>query len=487
MTALRGNQTPRLETALDYGFTSSPEVVEMMRGYEMELDPWQVHVLHPALAEREDGRWAATRVGLSVPRQNGKTAILEARELAGLLLFGEELIIHSAHEVKTALEAFQRIESYFENFDDLRKLVRGKPIHARGSEEIRLKTGQRLRFMARSTGAGRGFSADLIILDEGQILSESTFAAILPTLSARPNPQVWLTGTPPNENQDGSVFEKLRQSGLQPGAQGVYYAEWSADPGESMDEEQTWANANPAMGIRIQPDFVQGERESMSDDHFARERLGIWDVEKGHSVIPMDTWALLATDIPLDEDATLSLAVDVNPDRTRTSVALAGIRMDYDEALGVMRERTHVEVIQHRDGVGWAVDYIAGVVNRRQPRAVVIDSVGPASSLIEPLRARGVLVTTTNTTQVGQACGQFYDAALEDGLRHLGQPQLTSALGAARKRALRDAWAWHRKDATDISPLVAVTLAAWGLRAEGIAVPKVVKQPQISTAVYTFN
>lgn len=486
MTILLGQQTPRLETAHEVEFTSAPEVIEMMQAYEMELDPWQKHVLHPALAERPDGLWVNTRVGLSVPRQNGKTAILEARELAGLVIYGEELIIHSAHEVKTALEAFQRIESYFENFDDLRKLVKGVT-HARGSEEIKMKSGQRLRFMARSTGAGRGFSADLIILDEGQILSESTFAAILPTLSARPNPQVWITGTPPNESQDGSVFENIRRSGLQPEAEGVYYAEWSALPGASLDEPETWRQANPALGIRIKTEFVQGERESMSDDHFARERGGQWDTEKGHSVIPMDTWALLATDVPLEEGTELAIAVDVNPDRSRCAVALAGIRNDFDPTFNRMRERVHVEIIQYRDGVGWAVEYIAGVVERQKPRAVVIDSVGPASSLIEPLRARGVLVTTTNTTQVGQACGQFYDAAMEDDLRHLGQPQLTAALAAARKRNLRDAWAWHRKDATDISPLVAATLAAWGVRAEGIAVPKVVKTPQISTRLYTFN
>ena len=482
-----GKQTPRLETDFEYDYSSGSAIVDMMRGYEMSLDPWQAHVLNPALAEKPDGRWAATRVGLSVPRQNGKTAILEARELAGLLIYGEELIIHSAHEVKTALEAFQRIEGYFENFDDLRKRVR-RIVHARGSEEIQLKTGQRLKFMARSTGAGRGFSADLIVLDEGQILSEATFAAILPTLSARPNPQVWITGTPPNENQDGSVFENIRASGLQSGSTGVYYAEWSADPDDSLDDMSAWAEANPALGIRIQPDFVQGERESMSDDHFARERLGQWDVEKGHSVIPMDTWALMGTDSPLDERTELALAVDVNPERTRCAVAIAGKRMDIDPHTKLPVERSHVEVIEYRDGVGWAVDYIAGVVGRRNIRAVVIDSVGPAASLIEPLLARGVLITKTSTSQVGQACGQFYDAAMEDRLRHFSQPQLNSALGAARKRALRDAWAWHRKDTTDISPLVAVTLAHWGLHAENIAVAKKQpKQPQVSNTVYTFN
>jgi hypothetical protein len=48
-------------------------------------------------------------------------------------------------------------------------------------------------------------------------------------------------------------------------------------------------------------------------------------------------------------------------------------------------------------------------------------------------------------------------------LRHIDQTPLTAAVQGARKRPLLDAWAWNRKDATtDITPLVAVTLAMHG-------------------------
>lgn len=63
---------------------------------------------------------------------------------------------------------------------------------------------------------------------------------------------------------------------------------------------------------------------------------------------------------------------------------------------------------------------------------------------------------------MAHACGTFYDLAIDLRLRHLDQPVLNSALGAARKRNLGDAWAWHRRDLTDISPLVACTLALFG-------------------------
>jgi phage terminase large subunit-like protein len=171
--------------------------VELAESAGLILDPWQQLVLQGALGELPSGDWAAFEVGLVVPRQNGKGSILEARELAGLFLFGERLILHSAHEVKTALESFQRLLFLIESTPDL--MSRVKHVHrTNGSEGIELKDGARIKFVARSTGSGRGFSADCVVLDEAFHLSEASMNALLPTLSARPNPQVWYTSSAVN-------------------------------------------------------------------------------------------------------------------------------------------------------------------------------------------------------------------------------------------------------------------------------------------------
>jgi hypothetical protein len=61
----------------------------------------------------------------------------------------------------------------------------------------------------------------------------------------------------------------------------------------------------------------------------------------------------------------------------------------------------------------------------------------------------------------------FMDRVDDDGLRHLAQPELSIAVDAARRRKVGDAWAWHRRDTSqDISPLVAATLALYGLKEE---------------------
>ena len=88
------------------------------------LDPWQELALMSALGEGDDGKWAAFEVGLVVPRQNGTGSILEARELAGLFLFGERLIIHSAHQFDTSLEAFRRLLTLIEETPDFSRRVK---------------------------------------------------------------------------------------------------------------------------------------------------------------------------------------------------------------------------------------------------------------------------------------------------------------------------------------------------------------------------
>lgn len=459
---LRGVQEPRVRLAPHAHSNSWEDVVDLMAAYGLSLDEWQENVLEGALGEQRGGRWAAPRVGVSVPRQNGKGALIEARELAGLLLFGERLIIHSAHEVKTSLDAFRRVRAYFENFDDLRKKVR-RVVQTNGQEGIELVSGQALRFMARSKGSGRGFSADCLILDEAQELSDDTFAAILPTISARPNPQTWLLGTPPSPLMNGEVFSRFRNGGLEGKDARLFWAEWSCGDDVDLDDPRGWSQANPALGVRIDVESIRDERSAMDDDTFARERLGMWSGSEGRAVIPPGLWAEVA-----DEQSApalrFTLAVDVAPDRERASVALAGQRAD-----GLW----HVEVDEHRSGdVAWIVPWVVSRCERNDIRAVVVDGASPAASMIDEFAQRRVRVTTSNARDMAAACGSFYDAVLSGSVRHTDQPQLNSALSAARKRPLGDSWAWNRKGAgSDITPLVACTLALWGAQKSTVRRP----------------
>lgn len=97
-SALRGWQKPRVSSVPEYVSSAGTEAIELASSAGLHLDDWQQFALTSMLGERADGKWAAFETALIVARQNGKGSVLEARELAGLYLFGEQLILHSAHE-----------------------------------------------------------------------------------------------------------------------------------------------------------------------------------------------------------------------------------------------------------------------------------------------------------------------------------------------------------------------------------------------------
>jgi phage terminase large subunit-like protein len=289
---LLGSQEPRVcSLPLFDSDRSGQNAVALAGEAGLRLDPWQRLVLESGL-RRRGGKWAAFEVALIVARQNGKGTVLEALELAALFLYPDvRMILHSAHQFKTAAEAFLRVRALIEDNPDFdRKVARIRT--AAGAEAIELKDGKRLRFVARSSGSGRGFTSDLVILDEAYELGDQQMAALLPTLSARPDPQVWYTSTA--GGPDSIQLGRVRARGVAGADQSLAFMEWSADEAAyDPADPQDWALANPGLGIRIAPEYIEREMAALGAEAFARERLSIGDypVDGGAwEVIRQDAW-----------------------------------------------------------------------------------------------------------------------------------------------------------------------------------------------------
>jgi hypothetical protein len=443
--AILGAQQPRVSTFPPSISSAGLEAVELAASAGLVLDEWQCRVLDIALGERADGKWAAFEVGLIVGRQNGKGAILEARELAGLFLFGEQLILHSAHEFKTAVEAFRRVLSLVQNTPDLEKLVK-QVRTSHGDEGIELKTGARLRFIARSTGSGRGFSGDVVILDEAYNLPPEAMGALLPTLSARPNPQIWYTSSAGTESSE--VLARLKERGTE-GSGRLAYFEWSAESKAGLDDQDAWAASNPGLGIRIMPEFVEAERAALPEVEFARERLGIWADSRRDAAIDAVLWGGLK-DVECTARTPVAYAVEINAERTKSSIMAAIQRPD-----GLVQ----VESIDYRPGTAWLVDRLVALNADWQPIGIALNPAAAAGSLIPGLQAAGIEPILISGREEAQACGAFFDAIVGKQVRHGNQPALNIAVEQATKRPVGDSWVWHRRTATDIGPLNGATSA----------------------------
>ena len=459
--SVSGGPQPLVELVPPAVSSVGSDMVELAAMFDLHADAWQQRVLDGAGGEREDGKHAAMEVGVCVPRQNGKDGVIEIRTLGGLLILGESLITYSAHQFDTSLETFRRLLHYFENYDDLSKRVK-RVSKSHGEEGIELKTGQRVRFRTRTAGGGRGFTGDCLFLNEAMILREASMGALFPTLSARPNPQVWYTGSAVDKlvHEHGIVFARVRERALR-GDPGLAYFEWAA--AESLealdpDDRDGWARANPALGVRITSEFVEAEQRAMDPKTFAVERLGVGDWPDTQ-VDDSDRIGQAAWAACLDPDAKPAelqcVAFDVRPDRSGATIAAAAAGEDGTR---------FVQVLRHGAGTGWVAKALAGIVRDHDPSAVLVDERSPAAALITQVEQAGVELTPVNGTEYAGACGAFFDSVRDATLRHGGDLELTAAVRGAARRPLGDAWAWSRKSSSvDISPLVAATLALRGV------------------------
>jgi len=490
--ALIGDQRPRLyHIPMSHNLEAGDDAVEYAKQHGLDLDDWQRWSLRHMLARDKNGLWTAFEVKLTVPRQNGKGSIYEARELFGLFCWpSDKLLIHTAHEHKTSSEHFLRVWGIIENNADLMKQVaapkgrhstaygrefietKAKPtiIIGSGGKHIRRIGSKRLIFIARSKASGRGFTGDCIAYDEDMILDAGKIGASLPSLSARPNPQVIYAGSAGLKTSTQAA--KVRRRGLAGTSDSLLYIEYSADicdeycdydcdKHDDPDSEEAVAKANPGYGIRITKRFIEKERDAFegNEPEWWRERLGVgqWPADsEGWTVIPKKWWNITKDNSAEPERVSRPVfAVDIAMDRSCAAISVAGFRGS--------DSRTGIQIIDFKQGTGWLFDRIKEIHAKWKPVKWIIDKRAAAGSLITDMEKAGIPVETLQASQVAHASGLLYDAFRDDTLRHYHQASLRTAIAGAEWRKLSESRAFDRVNAgSEQAPLMAAAFAHWG-------------------------
>jgi hypothetical protein len=466
-----GRQTPHVWSAPPCVSNSAVEVVEFMAQIGQPMDIWQEFTLWLWLGERPDGKWASFENACFVQRQNGKGGVTEARELGGLFLFGEKRIIHTAHRIDTARQAFQRCVELVTGMDDLRRRVKAVTT-AHSEESIELIGGAELSFRTRIRGSGRGLAkSEVLILDEALALKGEHVEALAPTMLAAPNAQLILTSTPPESSEAYIMDVKARcENRTDPR---LAAAVWFNPQGVDIEDPAVQAEVNPTYGDRIDPERMEDMRKLLAPTPggFERECIGIWprpNQDTEWLVIPEVVWWARqvpgeATDVGNQIVGRVAVAVDVKPDRAMASVSVAGLRADG----GVLGE-----VVEHRPGTRWVVPRLQELEARHDIAVIVVNDPGVADECEDD--EVGLVVHRPTVADVVAACSTYHDGVVHAGkaavegrdVWHLGQPELTVGVRGALKRLVSFGknWAWDRKEITvDVCPLVSATLAVWAV------------------------
>jgi hypothetical protein len=451
-----GKQEPSVRICPDYTVTDGADAEKLLAVGGLILDPWQAAALEDWMALTPGQKWICRTCGLSIPRQNGKTGLVEGRANTGMLLYNEQ-VIYTAHLQKTATETFEEMAAFFDA-PKMRKYVKDIKT-ALGREQIILNSGARVKFLARTRNGGRGQHGDLLIFDEAQELDIDAQASFIPAISASRNPQVIYVGTPPDPNATGTVFRGIRDKALAGETKATAWFEFSVSEIGDVHDQARWAEANPALGRRIMITTIEGEVEQMPPDTFARERLGWWSPIVEHKIdyaIPAETFDACKSTEPKPEGKT-AYGVKFSADGTLATLAGAVIPKDGAARISLIEQRPTGH------GTRWLADWL----NERADKAscVVIDGRNGADVLVDKIAdtwKHKNSVVRPSAKDVVAAAGTLCDALAEQTVTwYEPQEQLRESAVTSVKRPIGGGWGFGGDNS---SPIEACALALWGAK-----------------------
>lgn len=449
-----GSQEPSVRIAPKYTKTDGGDAQRILRAGGITLDPWQADVLDDWMSRSAAGRWACPTCGGSVPRQNGKTLLIEGRAITGMLLYNEQ-VLYTAHLQKTSTETFEEIASFFDT-PALKKYVLDIKT-ALGREQVILKSGARIKFLARTRNGGRGQHGDLLIFDEAQELDADQQASFLPAISASLNPQTIYVGTPPDPNAVGTVFRGLREKAKK--SRKTSWFEYSVKEIGDISDKKRWAETNPALGRRILLSTIEGEFEQMDADTFARERLGWWSPlasEKIDYAIPAKVWDACKSE-ELKPEGKTAYGVKFSADGAEVTLCGAVIPADGPARISMIERRPTGH------GTTWLADWL----NARSGSAscVVIDGRNGADVLVEKISDTWKFkdsVIRPSAKDMVAAVGTLCDALNEKSVTwYAPQEALRESAVTSVKRPIGGGWGFG---GTNAGPIEACALAIWGAK-----------------------
>lgn len=454
--------------------TLGPKAAAVMTKLGFPPMPWQRYVLDVGLElDPATGVFSHREVGLSVPRQQGKTQQILGVMVHRIMAWPRQNVVYAAQTRGMARTRWE--DEFLATLDTSPMRRRYRTRKTNGNEAILwTSTRSKLGITSNTERAGHGPSLDLGVIDEAFAHEDDRLEqAMSPAMLTRAMGQLWWASAGGTDKSvwlnrkrmtGRELIEGLWESGEHPA---TAYFEWYAPDELRRDDPATWRACMPALGHTVSEATVRAELEKLEAPEFDRAYLNRTrrPTPASDPNVPKAEWPGLV-DGQSQAGVDLAFAVDVSGTRDKASIAVASTRPD---------GRMHVELVDQRAGTDWVVPALVRLSRLWNPVAVAVAAGSPAAALIDDLVAAGLRATGKDEIRRGdlvivrtndgvEACGQFADAMRQGGVAHLDQAPLTAAVNGARTRPVGDSWAWHRRgSAVDVSPLVAVTLARWAL------------------------
>lgn len=451
-----------MSSAVDRFATFCEQTLILDSGSPMRLEPYQRVMVKPMLEER------VRENVVVVPKGNAKTTTTAAIGFYHLATVAEAEVIC----VASSRDQAQIL------LDAVRGFIRRNPALARHLSVTQRsvlypRLGGRLRVISSDTGTSDGTLPTLACVDElHRHKSPELYTLLRDGLGKRDGAMVTISTAGvmgqsplwdlreralelPSARRDGCFVTARSDDGQ------FALTEWSVPSDGDADDLELVKQANPLSTHTVESLRERHDSPSTVASEWKRFACDMWvEAHEVDAVIDARVWAE-RIDMHAQSIAPLFFAVDASMDRTSAAIAVAGFIDDAGEI-------AFVDCCEAGAGIGWAAERVIQLCGRHGDAPVVVDPGGPAGSLAPRIQEFGVRVIEPSTREVAAACTGFHDAIADATLKHRNPAPLTASVAGAVRRTLAQSWAFDRRKAiSDSSPLMAATLALWGLKTHG--------------------
>ena len=466
---------PRLRRTLPYSDTLGDVAVQVAPSMGYELVPWQRQLLLDMGGIGPGGKWVHKRVGMSIPRQQGKSVdlIVWAAVLAALAGYK---VLWTDHNYSTTMEMLERFRGIFGRRPGDR--VFGRPKWRKlltavcsqtGQEWMSFASGGVIQFSTRTKSSRLGFSFDVVIYDEAQELTNEHTQVINPTTisGAKHNLQIIYAGTPTRAGSPAETFRNVREQAWDGGdmADDLLWLEYGVPEVGDIWDESRWPAVMPSLGFHADPEAIRAGMKDTDELGAAQEYLGYWLPKEAQQAPPMfkpGQWDAAETDsapAPRAGDKT-AFGVKFSPDGAQVALAAA------------VMPRTgpaHVELVACEPAASGS-DRLACWLACRSGRAsaVAVDGKSGAGALCDELAAMGAprgYAMRPSTDQAVTAANLIYEGTVAGKVTHTASPALDLSAATSPRRAIGSQGGWGF-GGDNSAPVEACGLALLALRSK---------------------
>lgn len=434
-------------------WTQSPDLpslgidfIEFCESIGFPLLPWQQWLAHEICKVTEDDKFYFKEVGVIISRQNGKSTFMQLMILWRMFALNQKLQVHTAHKLTTSSEIFWKIDDVINSYSHLIDRFL-KKYETKGSQEIKLKTGERYLVRANNSAA-RGIAApDTVYMDEvREFKDDEVWSSLRFTQMSNPNPQTIIFSNA--GDQHSVILNRLRERGLAAAAGNndrIGWFEWSAEEGCAIrlpNGEPNWeafAQANPSLGYTMSPDNFAAALED--DESIIRTELLCQWVSVINPAINPTNWKAGAVDgLKLDREAETWMAIDLSPNRQEAAL-IAGQREGDNINVVLLQTWTNPVNLDAKQIANDIADWV-----RKFPTQTIAYSRQTSGAVAALFAPAGINTTPIDGALYGQACDEMLSAITSGRLRHPNQDEFNRQVLSAVKLPFRDGgWYLGRK------------------------------------------